>query len=111
MIAFCYLIFVVYHHRRPEGNRARRPPPCRQKLFQDDSLIVFLIAGAVNQSDDSFPGFVPDQLELIASLFQFRPVTAAKAAPFPWIVPKPFPQSGAGRDILKPEIDLCFIFR
>jgi hypothetical protein len=50
-------------------------------------------------------------LELIVSLFQFRSVTAAEGTPFPWIVPKPFSEFGGGRDILKPEIDLCFIFR
>jgi len=72
---------------------------------------VVLIAGTVNQSDDSFLRFALDQLELIAPLFQFRPVAATETGPFLWIMSKSLPQRSAGRDIFKPQIDLCFIFR
>src|SRR4051794_12859889 len=90
---------------RPNPAPSSSRQPQLQLLLERDRVVVLGVLGAEDQGDVASFG-PPDQLlERARTLLEFPGVTLPELVPFLRVVPEPFPEAGARRQILEPYVD------
>ena len=64
------------------------------------------VLGGEDQGDAASLGSRDELLECVRMLLEFPGVPLFERVPFRWVVPEPFSQAGARRQILEPGVDL-----
>jgi len=85
--------------------------PPQEEVPQHNRVIVELVVSGEDQCDRATPRHGPQLVEHFRMLVHLRSVAAAKFLPAGGIVSEPFPQRGAGSEILEPLIDSRVRFR
>src|SRR5579864_5614562 len=77
----------------------------QKKAPQCDGVVMNLVVSRVDERDRTLSCQGPQPVELFRMLVDLRGVAGAKFPPAGGIVAEPFPQCGAGCDVLGPLID------
>jgi hypothetical protein len=70
---------------------------------------MLFVASAIHQRDRPASGELAQVVKLLRVPAQLRAIAPLEIAPAGGVVPKLFPQLGAGRDLLEPVIDPGFL--
>jgi hypothetical protein len=91
--------------RTTPASSSSRPPEI-QMLLERDRVVVLGVLGAEDQGDAASPGSLDELLEGIRTLLEFPGVTLLELVPLLRVVPEPFSEAGARRQVLEPGVDL-----